>query len=108
MYPSSLRTLAISTFIFDAGISIEPYRFIKAFLILVSISAIGSVIAYLFYFKLPTRLSYTRNPSKACRLPEAQPAHAEFSQVSPWPPTKRTAVLVPRSEFGFCFQLLHH
>jgi hypothetical protein len=44
IYPSDFRTFAISLFTFEFGISTVSWAALRAFLILVSISAMGSVI----------------------------------------------------------------
>src|SRR5438270_13172723 len=102
MKPSSLRTVAIATFIFDAGIDTASCFACTPFRIRVSMSAIGSVIptrtaSYRFVppispSSLPTRLRHARDLSFKRVLAEADPAHGKHADVAVRPAAELAAV----------------
>src|SRR6266550_2609797 len=113
MKPSLLSTLAIATFILEAGMLTYSCFAVTALRIRVSMSAIGSVMfkACVSSFSrahplqvlsgrtaayspaLPTRLLNSRQLSAQRHLPEIDPAQAEIPDVCSRPPTHLAAVL---------------
>src|SRR6266480_1715956 len=77
MYPSSLRSLAISTFIRELGMVACSCSALFALRIRVSMSAIGSVSTVL---SLPARLRHAGNCALVRKLAEADPAEAELAE----------------------------
>src|SRR3989338_463434 len=87
--PSSSRIRAISSFRVEASISTLSWPALRAFLTLVSISAIGSVtISSLFLYKtdlqmqqLPACFYHPWYLSLQSQFSEAYPAHFKFSKI---------------------------
>jgi hypothetical protein len=114
-------TLAISTLIFDPGISTLLNFAFPALRTRVSISAIGSVIAIGFSVLidrvaslakvgalppgLPTRFNHTGQFALGCHVPETDAANAEFPDESARPPAKGTAIISSDAELGFALRL---
>src|SRR5580765_5330784 len=82
MYPSSLRSRAMSTFIFEVGITTFSCSALLALRMRVSMSAIGPVsIASL----LPARLRHARDRTLMRELAQADPTEAELLEHSARP-----------------------
>src|ERR1700757_3233212 len=86
---------------FDEGISTFCIFAIIPFLILVSISAMGSVIDidctplyfYTVLLWLPAGFNYAGNLTVGSQLSQANSAHVKFSVISPRSAAQRTAVI---------------
>src|SRR5262249_16023358 len=85
---------AISPFTREAGTSTLGCRAEIALRPRVSMSAMGSLIITVLLGLLPTRLDYSRDLAVEGELPEAQPAHAELSQIAPRASAAPAAVTV--------------
>src|SRR5208337_5017514 len=77
--PSSFKIFANSTFILEAGMSTFSVLIRRTFLILVSISAIGSVI---IIAPLPARFCNPGDEPPEGKCPEADSAKSELSQIA--------------------------
>src|SRR5882672_4637163 len=99
MYPSLLRMLAIASFKVEWGMSVRGWRARTAFLMRVSMSAIGSVIAPSRFRPVmpaaaasPARLRHAGDQPLERQAPEADPAHLEAAQEPPSPPASLAAI----------------
>src|SRR5437016_1089733 len=104
MKPSSLSTLAIATFILEAGIATASCFACTPLRILVSISATGSVMltCSVLAFRewkqlpcepcLPTGLGYPRDLAFESELAEANSTKGELADVAPRPAAQLAAV----------------
>src|SRR3989442_15777728 len=97
MNPSAFKIFAISSFIRDAGMVTWPLRATNALRILVSISAIGSVITPTLVTS-PACLHHAGNLPTVRQRPEANPAQPELPKHRPRPPTRSAAAVPPDLE----------
>ena len=85
-------------FILDAGISTVSWPTVLAFLILVSISAIGSVIVITVFLLsskyLPACFSYARNFALVGQFSETDTANAVLADISMWSATDFASVVL--------------
>src|SRR3990172_8098295 len=103
MNPSCLSVCARETFILEAGISVKSCRAVRALRILVSISAIGSVIMALV---LPAGLLHSRQVAFQGQLAEADTAEREGPQVGTRAAAAVAAVAVPHLELRLLVERL--
>src|ERR1051326_6090878 len=88
MKPSLLRMGATSTLSFDEGSSMRSWRDVMPLRILVSMSAMGSVIdirmlLVVFLPVLPACLRHARDVSAEGELPKADAAKLKLAQIAP-------------------------
>src|SRR5579884_3873363 len=95
MYPSSLSRRAISTFIFELGISTRSCSALLALRMRVSMSAIGSVSTS---FLLPTGLRHAGDGALVRELAQADPAEAELAEHRARAPAAVAACVVAHLE----------
>src|SRR5438132_12592684 len=108
----SFRIFAISTFSFETGMSTRRCFAPHAFLILVSMSAIGAVMLMKSWTcrgeRLPACLADARDETRQRQLAEADAAHAEGAEISPRPSAASAAVVFANSVLRLPLALLHH
>src|SRR5262245_3631935 len=85
---------AISALKRDAGTSTRWWRACTALRILVSMSAIGSVMVC----PLPTALNHARHFATKCELAEAQTAQRELAQIRARPAALAAPIPMPNRE----------
>src|SRR5581483_2962266 len=95
MYPSSLRTRAISTFSFELGISARSCNALFALRMRASMSATGSVN---ISFLLPAALRHARDDALVGELAQADPAKPELAVHRTRPAAAVAARVVPDLE----------
>src|SRR5688572_5307073 len=105
MYEFSLRIRAISSLIFDNGMSTRRCFDPQALRMRVSISAIGSVMLMMWLLS-PARLLDARDQPVQRQLAEADTADAELPNERTRPATTLTAVMLPHHELRFPLALL--
>src|SRR5271157_764742 len=86
--------------------SASSWRAMIAFRILVSMSAMGSVID--MDTPLPTRFYYAGQFASQGQIPEADPANIELSHEAPRPAADYASLLCSAAEFDRLSQLFHH
>src|SRR5437588_12505229 len=108
----SFRIFAISTFSFETGMSTRRCFAPHAFLILVSMSAIGSVMLLKSWTcrgeRLPACLAYARDVPRQRQLAETDSADAKGAQERPRPAAACAAVVLSDAELRLPLALLHH
>src|SRR5436853_6538610 len=97
MNPSAFKIFAISSFIRDAGMETWGLRATNALRILVSISAMGSVITPTLATS-PACLHHTGNLPAVRERPETDPAQPELPKHRPRPATRAAAAVPPDLE----------
>src|SRR5438876_934266 len=97
MTPSAFQTFASSSCIRDAGMETWGLRATNAFRILVSISAIGSVITPTLVTS-PACLHHAGNLPTMGQRPETDPAQPELPKHRPRPATRAAAAVPPQLE----------
>src|SRR5690606_24957664 len=111
-----LRIFAMSRFTREEGISTTSRETVLAFLILVSMSAMGSVVTIhidllhmrnCLAYSSPARLPHSRDLALGSKPAEAYPAHIEFSHICPRSSAYRTPVIVSYTVF-FRFPLFFY
>jgi len=95
--------------VLDAGIRTESCRAMMAFLILVNISAIGSVtlISSFSYLQLPARLDDAGDYAFTGQFTEANTTQTKAPYIASGPPAAIAPVAHPHLEFAFLFPLDH-
>jgi hypothetical protein len=96
----------MENFIIEYGMSASSWRAMIAFRILVSMSAMGSVID--MDAPLPTRFYYAGQFASQGQVPEADPAHVELSYEASRPAADLASMPCSGAEFHGLSQLFHH